>query len=201
MKTLIRPIEDTDIERVSSLMEGVFRFAYRTAFSDEAGFEAYIRSSFQPARCAAELQKNCVACLVGAFGDEIAGVLKLATQSVPEEVRGSRPVELSKLYVHENWHGRGVAGRLMERALGIALDAGFDSMWLCVWEHNPRAQAFYRKHGFEVIGDMVIPVNGVSFRDLVMWRMVQRETRSQPDQVLCVRTPRSGAYACVITRR
>ncbi len=172
MTALIRPLEDTDAQRVCTLMADVFRFAYRTAFSDEAGFEAYIRSSFQPARCAADLQKDCAACLVGACGDEIAGVLKLATTSVPEDVRGSRPVELSKLYVHENWHGTGVAGRLMERALRIALDSGFDSMWLCVWEHNPRAQAFYRKYGFEVIGDMVIPVNGVSFRDLVMWRKV-----------------------------
>lgn len=45
---------------------------------------------------------------------------------------------------------------------------GYEVMWLCVWERNLRAQAFYRKSGFEVVGDVVIPMIGVPFRDLVM---------------------------------
>ena len=30
--------------------------------------------------------------------------------------------------------------------------AGCDVVWLDVWEHNPRAIAFYRKWGFEQVG-------------------------------------------------
>lgn len=31
----------------------------------------------------------------------------------------------------------------------MAKEGGFDWAWLGVWEHNVKAQGFYRKYGFE----------------------------------------------------
>jgi ribosomal protein S18 acetylase RimI-like enzyme len=36
----------------------------------------------------------------------------------------------------------------MEHVLQQAAQAGCDAVWLGVWEHNPRALAFYRKWQF-----------------------------------------------------
>jgi ribosomal protein S18 acetylase RimI-like enzyme len=44
--------------------------------------------------------------------------------------------------------------------------------WLGVWEHNPRAIAFYRKSGFVEVGDHVFPVGRDPQRDVVMARAV-----------------------------
>ncbi|WP_051406857.1 GNAT family N-acetyltransferase [Nocardia sp. CNY236] len=56
-------------------------------------------------------------------------------------------MDLDALYVRSAWHGSGVADDLLRAALDPAKSC---SLW--VFEHNGRAQAFYRKHGFEFDG-------------------------------------------------
>lgn len=55
-------------------------------------------------------------------------------------------VELQLLYVLAEAYGTGLGLSLMRAAIGDLPAA----LW--VLEHNPRAQAFYRKHGFEADG-------------------------------------------------
>ena len=50
------------------------------------------------------------------------------------------------------WQGRGVAQSLMVASLESAMERGARTVWLAVWERNLRAQAFYRKCGFEDCG-------------------------------------------------
>ena len=61
-------------------------------------------------------------------------------------------LELNRLYVDKNFIGTGVAAQLMDFYKEYAADNNFDLMWLGVWEHNYRAQAFYQKHGFRFSG-------------------------------------------------
>jgi 2-(1,2-epoxy-1,2-dihydrophenyl)acetyl-CoA isomerase len=51
------------------------------------------------------------------------------------------------MYVRAAWYGAGVAHDLMRAVLDPTTDT---SLW--VFEENPRAQAFYRKYGFELEG-------------------------------------------------
>ena len=92
----------------------------------------------------------------------------------PACVTAARPVEIQRFYVAKEWHGRGLAHDLMTAALGIAQDHDADQVWLGVWEHNPRAIAFYRKWGFEEVGDHVFPLGTDPQRDLVMSRPSRR---------------------------
>ena len=41
----------------------------------------------------------------------------------------------------------------MDAVLEAARARGAEILWLGVWERNPRAAAFYRKYGFERIGE------------------------------------------------
>src|SRR5690606_2177473 len=77
-----------------------------------------------------------------------------AQEGVPAQ--GSR--ELWRFYVDRGWHGRGVAHALMDAVKARARQRGAASLWLGVWERNARAQAFYRKHGFEKVGRKVFVV-------------------------------------------
>jgi ribosomal protein S18 acetylase RimI-like enzyme len=61
-------------------------------------------------------------------------------------------IELSKLYVLADNHGRGVASELMRATLQAAAETGATSCWLGVNQKNVRAAKFYAKHGFEVVG-------------------------------------------------
>jgi len=46
--------------------------------------------------------------------------------------------------------------------LPFAAAAGFGaaSVWLSVWERNPRARAFYRKYGYQDVGSGFFLVGG-----------------------------------------
>ncbi len=56
----------------------------------------------------------------------------------------------------------------MQRALATAKAAGSDRIWLGVWEPNGRALSFYRKFGFQVVGDHPYQFGSDPQRDLVM---------------------------------
>jgi molybdopterin-guanine dinucleotide biosynthesis protein A len=81
---------------------------------------------------------------------EVAGWAHLLP-SAPGE-RGQRPFEIRRFYVDARWHGTGAATALLSAVLQRARAAGADAIWLGVWEHNRRAQAFYGKHGFTRVG-------------------------------------------------
>ncbi|HEX3553135.1 MAG TPA: GNAT family N-acetyltransferase [Thermoanaerobaculia bacterium] len=70
----------------------------------------------------------------------------------PDCVTGEAPVELGRFYVDRPWQGRGLAQRLMAAAQAAARELGGRTFWLCVWERNPRAIAFYEKCGFRDVG-------------------------------------------------
>ena len=77
-------------------------------------------------------------------------------------------MELQRLYIAADWHGRGIAQQLMETALAIAIDSGCDTLWLGVWEDNPRAIAFYNKYGFQAVGEHSFRLGEDLQRDIVM---------------------------------
>lgn len=83
----------------------------------------------------------------------LVGYLKTCIGEAPACVRGRRPLEVARLYVDFDWHGRGVAHRLMQRSIDRAAAEGCDVIWLGVWHRNVRAQRFYRKWGFEHVGE------------------------------------------------
>lgn len=100
-----------------------------------------------------------------------AGYAKLfASDETPDCVAGSRPVELARLYVAREWLGSGAGAALMRELLEAARGAGHETIWLGVWEHNERAIAFYRKWGFEVVGEHVFQVGDDPQNDLLMAR-------------------------------
>jgi ribosomal protein S18 acetylase RimI-like enzyme len=65
----------------------------------------------------------------------------------------TRPTaELSKVYVHPDHHGAGVAAALVAATVGEALARGAASVWLGVNQENERANRFYEKSGFALVG-------------------------------------------------
>ncbi len=48
-----------------------------------------------------------------------------------------------------DYQGLGLGKKLFEFALDMATEKGFTYAWLGVWEHNLKAQRFYKNYGFE----------------------------------------------------
>jgi len=85
----------------------------------------------------------------------------------------ARPAaELSKMYVLPEWHRSGAAGALMAAGISWAAAQGTRALWLGVNQNNPRAQRFYRRHGFEVTGTRTFQVGATLENDFVMVRAI-----------------------------
>ena len=80
------------------------------------------------------------------------------------------PVEILRFYVAREWHGRGIAQSLMQAAVDAAKSLDGETLWLGVWERNPRAIAFYAKCGFREVGSQPYLVGSDLQTDRVMIR-------------------------------
>ena len=133
---------------------------------------AYVADSFSVGRLTEELTDPLSVFFVAEVEGGAAGYAKIRAGGAPDNVEGERPVELVRLYVSQDWLGRGVGHALMRRCIDEAREMGFRTIWLGVWERNQRAQAFYRKWDFQEVGEHIFQLGSDPQRDIVMRRAV-----------------------------
>jgi diamine N-acetyltransferase len=146
-----------DAPLLSRLGAATFRDTFENGSTpdDMAG---YLADAFTPERQAAEITDPAGLVLLAEHdaepgAAELVGYAHLIAQGTPPAVQGPAPIELKRLYVARQWHGRRVAQALMDAAVTAARARGAQTLWLGVWEHNPRAVAFYEKYGFVRVGE------------------------------------------------
>lgn len=79
----------------------------------------------------------------------IAGFIKMNQGSAQTEQKLDNAIEIQRVYILKAFQGQGLGKRLLEFALEKACASGCDWAWLGVWEYNFKAQALYKKYGFE----------------------------------------------------
>ncbi|MGB7209390.1 MAG: GNAT family N-acetyltransferase [Pyrinomonadaceae bacterium] len=128
----------------------------------------YMRQAFNLEQIAAELVDEKNIFLMAEIEGELAGYSKLILDNIEPGVTAMRPVELSRLYSQQKFLGKGVGQTLMDACFERAKNDGRDVMWLGVWEFNPRAQRFYEKNGFSVVGSHTFQLGNDPQTDLLM---------------------------------
>jgi ribosomal protein S18 acetylase RimI-like enzyme len=90
----------------------------------------------------------------------------------------TRPTaELSKLYVLAGHHGAGIAPKLVDASVAVAVERGARAMWLGVNQLNARANRFYEKSGFSLVGTKRFLVGGKYEDDFVRERLLDESTQ------------------------
>jgi GNAT superfamily N-acetyltransferase len=169
LSVTIRSAGVADAAALAAFAERTFRETY-TAYNTRENMERYVADHFGLARQEAELRDPLTITLVAEEDGRPVGYTQLLRRAGPAAVTGARPVEMLRFYVDRPWHGKGVARTLMEAAVSAARSAGADTLWLGVWERNPRAIAFYLKSGFEDVGTQVFVLGADHQRDRVLAR-------------------------------
>jgi GNAT superfamily N-acetyltransferase len=130
---------------------------------------AYLSSNFSDARQLAEINDPAMVTLLAEDGTGLIGYAQLRAGAPPACVPDLHAIELVRLYVDRTRHGSGSAHTLMQAALDAAASRA-GAIWLGVWEHNPRAIAFYVKWGFADVGSHTFQLGGDPQVDRIMWR-------------------------------
>ena len=110
----------------------------------ETAFAGYLADPYRQL-FVAELDGEAIGYTMVVFGDP-------TDPDVAASVTTRPTAELSKVYVREGHHGAGVAAALVVASVKAARDRGARSVWLGVNEENARANRFYEKQGFALVG-------------------------------------------------
>ncbi len=146
--TTIRRCTVADAAALSALARRTFQDTF-TGTCTEADMRRFLDDNYSVKRLTQELSNPYDYTFFAMDGDEPAGYLRFLESPVPFPHDAARKaLELNRLYINLAWKGRGVAAELMDFYLDYARTQGYGLLWLGVWEHNGRAQAFYRKYAF-----------------------------------------------------
>ena len=165
----VRPATHGDAAALAGLAERTFRATF-AAFNSPANMDAHCAQAYGESIQAFEIASPAMQTFVSDDRGGLAGYCQLRWAGAPGCVTARRPAELQRIYVDGDYHGRGVAQALMSQVLAAAASGGADVVWLGVWENNPRAIAFYRKLGFERVGEHVFRVGDDPQTDWIMSR-------------------------------
>jgi len=148
---VIRHAGVADVDAYSAFARRVASETF-AAQNDPENFALYLAETFGPAQQAREVTDATGSVLLAEAAGELAGYAYLRAVPAPECVEGERPIEIARFYVAAEWHGRGLARALMAATAAEGTRLGARTLWLGVWERNPRAIAFYAKCGFRDVG-------------------------------------------------
>ncbi len=172
---LICTAEPGDAAALADFAERSFRDAFGSD-NTPADVVRYVALAYGEQIQHAEISDPQRVILLAKDRDSIIGYAQLLSGTTPCCVRATPAIELERFYVASEWHGRGLAQRLMQRATDAASCANAAALWLGVWERNARGIAFYRKAGFVDVGSKPFQLGTDMQTDRVMCRALDGAT-------------------------
>lgn len=167
----IRTAKPADAKVLCQFAESTFRATYG-AMNTAGHMATHCRNSFGEQIQATEISNPDMATLLCEDKGALIGYAQLLWGEAPEFISCENPGEIHRLYVGDDWHGKGIAQALMDACIDKMKLRGSDVIWLGVWERNPRALAFYKKRGFIEVGEHIFSFGGDPQRDIVMARTI-----------------------------
>lgn len=139
----IRQATEADIPVLGALARLIWRASFRDIVSPEQ-IEYMLEQRYHPdvlRRVLVDGEPTYE--ILSVDGEPLAYTAYLPTDRIDE-------LKLQQLYVHPEWQGRGLGGRLMDRVEQVARECGRSRLMLTVNRHNHRAKGAYEKRGFSV---------------------------------------------------
>lgn len=108
---------------------------------------AYLDEAFTLAQIHKEYLNPSSKFFVAKKEDQIIGYTKVNQVPAQTDIHDPESLEISRLYVLEEFLGLGVGKMLLDKAFAFAREQDLNYVWLGVWEKNARAIRFYEKCG------------------------------------------------------
>ncbi|WP_163410402.1 GNAT family N-acetyltransferase [Flavobacterium ajazii] len=148
---------------------------FEETFSDvnsEENMKKYLEESFATSKLIAELNNSSSYFYLAVLDEKVVGYLKLNTANAQTEKEDLNALEIERIYVAKEFHGKKVAQALYTQAEIIAEEIKATYMWLGVWEKNFRAVSFYTKNGFVQFDTHIFRLGNDEQTDLMMKKVL-----------------------------
>ena len=140
-----------NIDILAHLSITTFRDAFGMANTKE-DMDKYLAEEMSEEKLSAELNDQSNYFFMVSNHERAVGYAKMRVAEIPEELVGTNPIEIERIYVLQAYHNKKIGAVLMNHCITFAEQGGYDILWLGVWEHNPKAIRFYERLGFELFG-------------------------------------------------
>ena len=163
-------IKKIGVEQLVPLQEIGRKTFYDTFFESdsEESMKAYLATSFSTEKLTAELENPNSEFYFATQNEVVIGYLKVNFGSAQTELQDANAVEIERIYVLQDYHGKQVGQLLFEKAMAIAKSNRCDYIWLGVWEENHRALQFYTKNGFVAFDKHIFVFGDEAQTDIMM---------------------------------
>ncbi|WP_254846217.1 GNAT family N-acetyltransferase [Sphingobacterium sp. CZ-UAM] len=161
----------TDIDLLKSIAQQTFIETF-SEVNTAANMAKYIAEKFSNETLLAELSNQGSEFYFAQLGNRIIGYLKINSKQAQTELQDEHALEIERIYVLQEFHGKKVAQLLYEKALDIARLKNVRFIWLGVWEENHRAISFYHKNGFVAFDKHIFRLGDDEQTDIMMKKSV-----------------------------
>jgi Acetyltransferases len=163
-------IEKITIDDINQLQK-IGRQTFYETFSEsntEENMKSYLENGFSMDKIKAELSDEDGEFYFAKIDEKVIGYLKLNFGQSQTELKDDKALEIERIYVLKEFHGKKVGQILYDKAFEIARQKRVDYIWLGVWEENPRAINFYKKNGFVEFDKHVFKLGNDEQTDIMM---------------------------------
>lgn len=163
----IRQVTAQDIIKLQEISRKTFASTFASQNTEE-DIQKYLEENLSLERLKAELNNPDSQFYFALHGEDVIGYLKLNFGTAKTELKDSNSLEIERIYVLKDYHGKHVGQLLYKKAVEVAREKNVEYIWLGVWEHNERAIGFYKKNSFEVFDKHIFMLGSDEQTDILM---------------------------------
>ena len=166
-KIEISKIELSEIEQLQIIGKQTFFETFADKNTEE-NMQKYLEEGFTVHKLTAELTNPDSEFYFAKLDNQVIGYLKINFGAAQTELKDTKSLEIERIYVLKEFHGKKVGQILYDTAFDIAKQKNADYLWLGVWEENPRAISFYKKNGFVEFDKHIFVLGDDAQTDIMM---------------------------------
>ncbi|MEP7195433.1 MAG: GNAT family N-acetyltransferase [Saprospiraceae bacterium] len=163
----IKKLSLSDLDQLQRISIQTFIETYSSENTKE-NIKTYLDQAFSTDILIAELRDKNVEFYFAILDNIAIGYIKLNFGSSQTELKEDCGIEIERIYVTIEYHGKNVGRLLCGKAIERAKEKNADYVWLGVWEENLRAINFYKKNGFVEFDKHGFKLGNAEQTDLMM---------------------------------
>lgn len=170
----IKEVTLNDLAQLQKIGRQTFYETF-SAENTEENMTKYLEEGFTVEKLTAELNNGSSLFYFAILDNSVIGYLKLNVGSSQTELKDDNALEIERIYVLQEFHGKKVGQVLYEKAMQIAAQINAHYVWLGVWEKNPRAISFYSKNGFVAFDKHIFKLGDDEQKDIMMKKNLESD--------------------------